>query len=59
MCCGNTIAATYGASGGSEQTGWIVTYPNGITETKATEIAARLAAALVPGAKYGKAGSAS
>jgi hypothetical protein len=56
MCCGNNIVATYGAgSSGEEPTGWVVTYPNGVTETKQTEVAARLAAALVPGAKYAKA----
>jgi len=55
MCCGNTIARNYGQAGDSQQTGWVVTYPNGATETKTTEVAARLAAALVPGAKYVKA----
>lgn len=57
MCCGNSVATTYGTSGAGEPTGWTVTYPNGATETKTTEVAARLAAALVPGAKYAKAGS--
>lgn len=57
MCCGNNIVRDYGQAGGTESSGWTVTYPNGVKEQKATEVAARLAAALVPGAKYAKAGS--
>jgi hypothetical protein len=56
MCCGNTIAQTYGQQGDdSTQNGWVVTYPNGVKESKTSETSARLAAALVPGAKYAKA----
>lgn len=57
MCCGNKIARDYGPAGSSEQTGWVVTYPDGKSESKNTEIAARMAAALVPGATYKRAGS--
>ncbi len=33
-------------------TKYLVTYPNGNTETKTSELAAKLAAGKIPGAKY-------
>lgn len=59
MCCGSTVASSYGPGGSADRSGggWVVTYPNGVKETKASEVAARMAASLVPGAKYAKADS--
>lgn len=57
MCCGNKIVRDYGPSAGAEASGWVVSYPDGKKETKGTEVAARMAAALVPGASYKRAGS--
>ncbi len=43
--------------GASVTTKYVVTYPNGSTETKTSELAAKLAAGKMPGAKYAVAGS--
>lgn len=55
MCCGNKVVKDYGPGGAASSTGWVVTYPDGKTEVKTTEIMARLAAARVPNASYAKA----
>lgn len=56
MCCGSTSSDNPAAAGGGQTgEGWIVIYPNGVQQTKSNEIAAKLAAALVPGATYQKA----
>lgn len=56
MCCGSRRVSSSGTSS-SEVTGWVVTYPDGTKQSKSTEVAARMAAALVPGASYAKVGS--
>lgn len=50
MCCGRR---TTGNSTGTSS-GWEVTYPDGKKEIKDTEVAARMAVALVPGSRYEK-----
>jgi hypothetical protein len=50
MCCGRSVVQKYGSSGGDSPKGWVVKYPDSRSEVKATEISARVAAALVPGA---------
>jgi len=55
MCCGRTVVTNQAARRVATPTGWVVTYPDGKSETKTSEIAARLAAGRVTGATYARA----
>lgn len=51
MCCGNRGGRVAGAA---NRDTWTVTYPDGSTVTKSSEIAAKLAAGARPGATWVK-----
>lgn len=51
MCCGNRVVQARKTASAEE---WIVTFPDGSTVTKASEVSAKLAAARSPGATVAK-----
>lgn len=51
MCCGNRVVRARQASTADE---WVVSFPDGTTTVKSSEVSAKLAAARVPGATVSK-----